>query len=267
MSRFVKRWWGGGCIRYQPPAHTSNGVCAHHARASEAIFNGLYFQSYESGPDTVQGIDSGSPLWAKANASADARLTPILFDYLQSWHAYGALMGPQNYFTFGAGELQDPYGIYTVLWDMASPSSAKLTAIDMARAQAPTVSAAIPSLSAPAGLAINASYFVGHPIPVSPNGFNGWPTRVYYLVYAPAALRVTATLSTGSDDVSSTTTTIALGGPVQDMREVDCPSSGNWATYVNCTTTAPFDVPAGVSVFLVIKQRPWLGSLYLSVVD
>jgi hypothetical protein len=159
-------------------------------RAAEASFNGLYFQAYESGPDTVQGIDAGPPLWAKANASADPRLTPILFDYLQAWHSYGPFMGPQNYFTFGAGELQDPYGIYDVLYNMAVPTSVKLTAIDSARATPTTVSPSIPVLRAPTGLVLNASFFVGHPIPVSPNGFSGWPTLLYYFVNAPVPVQV-----------------------------------------------------------------------------
>lgn len=91
-----------------------NYVASFSAAAS---YWGLYATAYESGPDTVEGIDSGPPLWAKANASADPRIEPIVFDYLQSWHAYGPHMGAMNYFTFGAGTLDDQYGIYDVLQD------------------------------------------------------------------------------------------------------------------------------------------------------
>lgn len=48
-----------------------------------------------SGPDTVQGLDTGAALDAKAKASVDPRLIPIVTDYLTSWHSYGAFMGPQ----------------------------------------------------------------------------------------------------------------------------------------------------------------------------
>ena len=75
--------------------------------AATAGYFGLYFQAYESGPDTVQGLDAGQPLWAKGNASADPRIEPIVFDYLQAWHQYGQIAGPMNYFTLGAGPLDD----------------------------------------------------------------------------------------------------------------------------------------------------------------
>ena len=239
--------WGLGSVNYVA------------GMACTAAYYGLDFVSYESGPDTVQGLDAGQPLWAKGNASADARIEPIVFDYLQSWHAYGQFMGPQNYYTLGAGPLDDRYGIYSVLQDMQHPDTPKLAAIDRARASAVAVSPLIPALPA----ALNASFFAGHPTPATPNGFNGWPADVYYLVQAAAPLRVVVTLSAGSDDSSAATMAIGLGGVARNEQNVTCESSGNWASYRNCSASAPFDVPAGVSVFRVSRGRPWLGMVYI----
>jgi len=140
--------------------------------AATAAYYGVYFQSYESGPDTAQGINSGGPLWAKANASVDPGIESIVFDYLQSWHDLGgSIMGPQNYFTLGAGPLDDPYGIYAVLQDMEYPTTPKLRAIDRAMSTPSVVSSVIPQIPA----LLNASFMVGHKTPASPNGFDGWP--------------------------------------------------------------------------------------------
>ena len=229
--------------------------------AAAALYWGLSAQAYEAGPDTVEGIDDGPALWAKANASADPRIEPIVFDYLQSWHALGPQMGPQNYFAFGAGPLDNRYGIYTVLQDMAVMSSPKLAAIDRARATAVPLSPAIPAIPA----TLNASYFVGHRVPASPNGFSGWPDSLDYIVRADAPLRVVVTLSAGCDDPDAKNMTIGLGGAARNIQTVSCPSSGDWATYRNCTPSAPFHVPSGVAVFRVVKGRPWLGSVDIAV--
>jgi len=235
--------WGQGSVNYLA------------GMAATAAYYGLDFASYEAGPDTVEGLDAGQPLWAKGNASADPRIEPIVFDYLQSWHAYGQFMGAQNYFTLGAGPLDDRYGIYTVLQDMQFPETPKLAAIDRARASAVAVSPLIPLIPA----ALNASFFAGHPTPATPNGFSGWPSEVYYLVQSAAPLSVVVTLSAGCDDAEAAVMTIGLGGAARNVQNVTCPSSGNWATYRNCSTSAPFDLSAGVSVFKVSRGRPWLG--------
>jgi hypothetical protein len=138
---------------------------------STALYYGLNMQAYESGPDTAQGLNSYPALWAKGNASADPRIEAIIVDYLTAWHAYGPAMGPQNYFTLGAGPLDDKYGIYSVLQDMGVQSTPKLSAIDTALATPVGVSPLIPTIPT----ILNASLFVGHKTPASPNGFNGWP--------------------------------------------------------------------------------------------
>jgi len=229
--------------------------------SAAAAYWGLRCQAYESGPDTVQGIDDGPPLWAKANASGDPRIAPIVFDYLQAWHLLGEHMGPQNYFTFGAGPLQDRYGIYSILQDMARMDTPKLAAVDRARATPVAVTPLIPAVPA----TLNASFFVGHPVPPQPNGFQGWCVDACdYFVRAAAPLRVTVTLTAGSDDAAAANLTIALGGPTRKIQTVACPSSGNWARYVPCAPSQPFDLPAGVSVFRVGRGRPWLGELLIA---
>lgn len=142
--------------------------------ASTAMYYGLYFQSYESGPDTAQGLNTYPALYSKGNASADPRIEPIIVDYLTAWHAYGPTAGPQNYFTLGAGPLDDVYGIYSVLQDMVFQSTPKLSAIDTALATPVGISPLIPTIPA----TLNASFFVGHRNPASPNGFNGWPSTL-----------------------------------------------------------------------------------------
>ena len=143
---------------------------------------------------------------------------------------------------------------------MAQLASPKLAAIDRARAAAVAVSARIPAIPA----ALNASYFVGHREPASPDGFVGWPDPVYYLVQAPAPMRVVVTLTAGSDDAAPANMTIGLGGAARNEQTVACPSSHNWATYVDCAPSAPFDVPAGVAVFRVVRGRPWLGEVKIA---
>ena len=229
--------------------------------SAAAAYWGLRCNAYESGPDTAQGLNEGPPLWAKANASGDPRITPIVFDYLQAWHMLGDHMGPMNYFTFGAGPLQDRYGIYTVVEDMASLASPKLAAVDQARATPVATTPLIPAVPA----TLNASFFVGHPVPATPNGFsNGWCSECDYFVQALTPLRVVVTLTTGTDDATASNLTIGLGGPARNIQTVACPSSGNWAKYVACAPSQPFDLPAGVSVLRVGRGRPWLGQVIIA---
>lgn len=227
--------------------------------SAAAAYWGLRAQAYEAGPDTAQGLNDGPPLWAKANASADPRITQIVFDYLQSWHLLGDHMGPQNYYTFGAGPLQDRYGIYTIVQDMSKPSTPKLVAIDQARATRVVATALIPTIPA----TLNASFFVGHRVPAQPNGFVGWCDNCDFFVQTPTPLRVVVTLTTGSDDTATANLTVGLSGPTRNVQTVACPPSGDWAKYVPCAPSQPFDVPAGVSVFRVGRGRPWLGSVII----
>ena len=170
-------------------------------------------------------------------------------------------MGPQNYFTFGAGPLQDRYGIYSLLQDMSKFDTPKLRAVDQARATAVATSPLIPTLPA----TLNASFFVGHPVPAQPNGFQGWCSEACdYFVQSAAPLRVTVTLTTGSDDAAAANVTVGLSGPTRNVQTVACPSSGIWAKYVPCAPSQPFDVPAGVSVFRIGRGRPWLGQVIIA---
>ncbi len=75
----------------------------------------------------------------------------------------------------GAGTLDDPYGIYTVLWDMGDQTTPKVAGIDAARGSPSPVSPAIPTLPVKA---LNASFFVGHAIPPSTNPFQHMPDKV-----------------------------------------------------------------------------------------
>ena len=79
-----------------------------------------------------------------------------------------------------------------------------------------------------------------------------------------APLRVTVTLTAGSDDAAAANLTVGLGGPTRNVQTVACPSSGNWAKYVPCAPSQPFDVPAGVSVFRIGRGRPWLGQVIIA---
>jgi hypothetical protein len=144
-----------------------------------------------------------------------------------------------------------------VLQDMQYPHTPKLAAIDRARATAVAPSPLIPVMPA----TLNASFFAGHPTPATPNGFSGWPDSCDYFVQAAAPLRVVVTLTAGCDDPAPAVVSIGLGGVTRSVQNVTCPSSGNWATYKNCTPSGVFELPAGVSVFRVTRGRPWLGTV------
>ena len=64
------------------------------AAAATAAYWGVGLQFYEGGSDTVGGIDSGPPLWAKANASIDPRLESITLRYLTALASYGPMVEP-----------------------------------------------------------------------------------------------------------------------------------------------------------------------------
>ena len=228
--------------------------------AATAAYWGLGLQFYEGGSDTVGGIDSGAPLWAKANASADPRLEGITVKYLTSIASYGS--ENLNWYTAGAGPLQDQYGIYTLIQSMDVQDSAKLRGIDAARATPVPLSPLIPALDS-LPLVLNASVFVGHPIPPSPNGFFGWPPAPYYMVQAGAPVSVTVTVTAGADDPAVVPLSVSLGGAAPVSANVTCKGSGNYLNFTACETTPPFSVPKGASVFRV--QRPgnglWLGTV------
>ena len=232
------------------------------AAAETAAFWGVGLQFYEGGSDTVGGIDSGPPLWAKANASADPRLEGITLKYLTGLAAYGPVVEPLNWYTAGAGPLDDQYGIYSVTTDILNLDTPKLRGIDAARASTVPVSALIPSLDA-LPLVLNASFFVGHPIPPSPNGFFGWPPAPGYMLHASAPVSVRVTVTAGTDDTGVLPLNVTLGGAAPLLQTVSCKGSGNYQNYTACGETQPFAVPAGISVFRI--GRPgnglWLGTI------
>ena len=86
--------------------------------AATASYWGLGMQAYEAGPDTVEGIDTGAPLAAKAAASIDPRISPIIASFFLAWGQYGTVAEPMNYYTAGAGPLMNPYGIYSILCEL-----------------------------------------------------------------------------------------------------------------------------------------------------
>jgi hypothetical protein len=87
----------------------------------------------------------------------------------------------------------------------------------------------------------------------------------YYMVQTAAPVRVTVTLTAGSDDTGDSVIALGLGGEARQEQNITCPSSGNWATYVPCATSTPLDVPAGVTVLRVVKGRPWLGTVDIAL--
>ena len=134
--------------------------------------------------------------------------------------------------------------------------SAKLAGVDAARSAATPVSPLIPTVPG----VVNASFFMGHPWPVSPNGFFGWPDSVDYLVQAAAPLRASVVVSTGTDDAANQTLLVALGGAAQTVFNITCPRSGNWDVYLPCPPVT-FSFPAGVSTLRVTRGRSWLGTI------
>jgi hypothetical protein len=91
------------------------------------------------------------------------------------------------------------------------------------------------------------------------------PPASYYMVQTAAPVRVTVTLTAGSDDTGDSIIALGLGGEARVEQNITCPSSGNWATYVPCATSTPLDIPAGVTVLRVIKGRPWLGTVDIAL--
>lgn len=238
--------------------------------AATCSFWGISCRCYESGPDTAQGINSGPPLWAKANASADPRVGPIVTDFLQLWASHGAQMSEANYFTAGAGPLDDQYGIYDILQRMDFMNSSKLQGIDEAIEGGPVpINPAIPSLAS-LPLTLNASYFAGHPNPPTPDGFDHWPAVLNYLVSSPSAQKVSVVVTASSDDKGPITLQLGLGyiglrSP--DVRNVTCTLSGPWGNSTACGQPQVFDVPAGVSTVRVVRppqNAPWVGALIFS---
>ncbi len=247
--------------------------------AATGAFWGLECRAYEAGPDTVEGIDEGAPLWAKANASLDARIEPILVPYLRDWASLGPHMGAMNWYNAGAGSVDSPYGIYPVLYDMAVQATPKLAAIDAAIAGGPApTSPLIPCIDPAAGcgsgggaggsVTLNASFFAGHPFPASPNGFFGWPSILNYPVQTNRSLSVTLVVTTATEYPGNVTLGVSMGGAAPTVFAVNCPPSGDWARYTPCAAAGPFAVPPGVTVFRVVRppaHAPWVGELVFTV--
>lgn len=230
-------------------------------------FWGIYCTAYESGPDTVQGLDTGQALYAKANASVDPRLTPIITNYIRNWHSLGGQMKGMNYFTAGAGPLQDKYGIYTILYNMEKMESPKLDGINYAVYNGTVpVSSVIPTVP----VRLNASYFTGHPYPPTCDGFDRWPSILNYLLQAPSTMNISITVTTASEYPGNVTLQVGIGGILPNVQNITCFSSGNWYNYTICEPMDQiFTIPEGVSTVRVVRPAaypPWIGEIIVGVV-
>jgi hypothetical protein len=134
--------------------------------AALTAYHGLQLRAYEGGPDSscpgATSDCSQSSLYARANASIDERLTPIIEQYLRDWAAWG-VTGPLNYFVAGATPLLDKYGVYGLLYDMSVQSTPKSRAVDAVRAAPRPPPAA--SLPAPPLAFLNATKYAGYSLP------------------------------------------------------------------------------------------------------
>ena len=234
--------------------------------AATCTYYGIYCQAYESGPDTVQGIDAGGPLYAKANASIDPRITPIITNYIRDWHSYGQQMYPMNYFTAGAGPLQDKYGIYSILYNMNIMDSPKLDGINYAifNGSVP-ISSKIPTIP----VNLNASYFTGHPYPPTCDGFDHWPAMLNYLVQSNEIQNISITVTAASEYPGNVTLQVSISNEIPDIRNITCISSGNWYNYTNCFPAQTFMIGEGVSTIRVVRPSqypPWIGEILINTV-
>lgn len=209
-----------------------------------AAYYGLSFQAYEGGPDTVEGIDQGGPLYAKANASVDPRITPICVEYLKVWSEYGQMMGPLNWFAIGAADTLDQYGIYAVLWSMAVPHTPKVAAIDATRVQAlPPPSPSLPRLPV---AQYNASLYAGHPVPARPIWFPGENATFFYFFvneHPPSTTPVTITIYAALESTTPAPVEVSLAakeGPAVATLTTTCSPTKDWTTAGPCT---PLQLP------------------------
>ena len=144
--------------------------------------------------------------------------------------------------------------------NMANMSSPKLAGIDGALAAGPVPTSPLLGPTLPASF--NASLFVGHAVPPSPDGFCcGWGTTVSYFVQAAAPGSYTVTVTAGTDDSGPQSILVAVGGETAQVQNLTCASGNGWSNYTPCNTSAPFDFPAGVSVLRVTRIRQWLGTV------
>lgn len=192
---------------------------------------------------------------ARANASIDARLTPIIEDYLRNWAAWGPHVGPLNYFVAGATPLLDKYGVYGLLYDMTVPATAKSRAVDAVRlAPRPPPAAELPVLPCPF---LNATDYAGHPLP--PHGgpcleYMGVNATFLYLVRAGARggdLRITVMASAVKElpvEVSLT----SMPGSAAAVNVTT--AAGSWGVFA-ATTTATFPGAVQPGDVLAIRLR------------
>lgn len=235
--------------------------------AQQASFYGINLMAYEGGPDTVQGVNNGTALQAKGNATVDARAEMVVRDFVAAFMGYGPHVRIVNYYRAGAGPVFVPFGIYDLLTNITTQDTPKMRGIDTARSVATPVSPGIPSIASSL-LAFNASFFVGHTIPVQLNPF-ALPRTLPYMFYAPAATRVSITAHV-SALAAPVALHIALGGPPASAAalNVTCPVSGGWSDLLPCNASAPFNVPAGTVVFRITNvgaETAFLGLLDVNV--
>ena len=217
---------------------------------------GLQLRAYEGGPDTscpgATSNCSDASLRARAAASIDDRLTPIIEGYLADWAAWG-VTGPLNYFVAGATPLLDRYGVYGLLYDMQVQSTPKSRAVDSVRAAPrPPPAAALP---APPLAFYNATLYAGSPVP-NLNPFLRYLSvndTFFYLVRssgaagAAAGLRVTVL----AQSTQALPIEVALGPSTAVAVTTSASASGAWA---NCTPAEfPGALPAGGVVAVRIR--------------
>jgi hypothetical protein len=229
---------------------------------------GLQLRAYEGGPDTsCPGPTSNCSdvsLRARAAASIDDRLTPIIEGYLNDWAAWG-VTGPLSFFVAGATPLLDKYGVYGILYDMQVPSTPKSRAVDAVRALPRPPPAA--QLPAPPLAFYNATLYAGYPLPMRDPYLRYLSANetFYYLVRSaraggaagpPAGLRVTVL----AQSTEALPLEVALGPGSAVTVTTTASASGAWA---NCTPAEfPGALPAGGVVGLrlrVLHGRPLPG--------
>jgi hypothetical protein len=232
-----------------PSAGMSQDV-PNAVHAAFAAFHGLQLRAYEGGPDSsCPGATSNCSqvsLHARANASIDDRLTPIIQQYLNDWAGWG-VTGPLNYFVAGATPLLDKYGVYGLLYDMSVQSTPKSRAVDAVRAAPrPPPSSALP---APPLAFLNATKYAGYPLPER-NPFLRYlelNATFLYLVRSPYTSTPTAAafaLSNGGGPTGLRVTVLAQSaealpievalGPNKAVTVMTTPSA-NGGTFLNCT--------------------------------
>lgn len=101
--------------------------------AATGAYYGVALHAYEGGPDTSGG--KGAGVMTLARACVDPRMEDAVTSIVATWQAWTG--GTFNYFTLGAQPLQQPWGSYTILYDLKVPDTPKSRGIDKIVASPP----------------------------------------------------------------------------------------------------------------------------------